>query len=53
MKNLENMKALNEMELAKVAGGDNDTSILKVFLDSLIQLPTEVPIKAPCKRGKC
>ena len=53
MKTLENMKALNEMELSKVAGGDNDTSILKVFLDSLIQLPTETPIKAPCKRGKC
>ena len=53
MKNLENMKVLNEMELAKIAGGDNDTSILKVFLDSLIQLPTETPIKAPCKRGKC
>ena len=53
MKNLENMKALNEMELAMVAGGDNDTSIRNVFLDWLIQLPTEVSIKAPCKRGKC
>ena len=53
METLENMKELNEMELSKVAGGDNDTSILKVFLDSLIQLPTGTPIKAPCKRGKC
>ena len=53
MKELENKKELNEVEEEKVAGGDNDTSILNLFLDSLIQLPTEVPIKAPCKRGKC
>ena len=49
MKNLENRKALDEMELAKVAGGDNDTSMFDMFLDWLTQLP----VKAPSKRGKC
>ena len=53
MKNLENMKALNEMELAKVAGGDDNTSILDVCRDWMMRMPTEVSIKAPCKRGKC
>ena len=53
MKELENKKALNEMELAMVAGGDNDTSIRNVFLDWLIKLPAGTSIKAPCKRGKC
>ncbi len=53
MKELENKKALNEMELAMVAGGNNDTTIHNVFMDWLIKLPAGTSIKAPCKRGKC
>ena len=53
MKNLENMKALNEMELAMVAGGDDNASILDVCRDWMMRMPTEMPIKPPSKRGKC
>ncbi len=53
MKNLENMKALYDMELAKVAGGDNNASILDMFRDWMIRLSPEVPVKGAYRRGKC
>ena len=44
MKNLENMKALDEIELVKVAGGDDDDhTIFDTFVEWLIQLPTNYP----------
>ena len=52
MKNLENMKALDEIELVKVAGGDDDHTIFDTFVEWLIQLPTNYPDdpdKAPHK----
>ena len=53
MKNIENMNALNDMEMAKVAGGyDDDHTIIDTFVEWLIQLPTNYPDdpdKAPHK----
>ena len=44
MKNLENMNALNEMDLAEVAGGyDDNHTIFDTFVEWLIQLPTHYP----------
>ena len=36
MKNLENMKALDEIEMAKVAGGDDDYTVVDAFVDWLL-----------------
>ena len=36
MKNLENVKALNDMEMAKVAGGDEDYTVVDAFVDWLL-----------------
>ena len=48
MKNLENMKALDEIEMAKVAGGyDDDHTIFDTFVEWLIQLPTNYPEDDP------
>ena len=48
MKNLENMNAINEMEMAKVAGGyDDDHTIFDTFVEWLIQLPTNYPEDDP------
>ena len=33
MKNLENMKALDEIELVKVSGGDDDYTVVDAFVD--------------------
>ena len=52
MKNIVNMKALNDMAMEAVAGGDDDRTIFDVFVDWLIQLPTNYPDdtdKAPHK----
>ena len=53
MKNIENMNALNDMDLAKVAGGyDDNHTIFDTFVEWLIQLPTHYPDdpdKAPYK----
>ena len=47
MKNLENMKALDEIELVKVTGGDDDHTIFDTFVEWLIQLPTHYPEETP------
>ena len=48
MKNLENMKALDEIEMAKVAGGyDDNHTIFDTFVEWLIQLPTNYPEDDP------
>ena len=48
MKNLENMNALNDMEMAAVAGGyDDDHTIFDTFVEWLIQLPTNYPEDDP------
>ena len=48
MKNLENKKALDEIEMAKVAGGyDDDHTIFDTFVEWLIQLPTNYPEDDP------
>ena len=48
MKNLENMKTLDEIELVKVAGGGNDDhTIFDTFVEWLIQLPTHYPEDDP------
>ena len=39
MKNLENMKALDEIELVKVAGGDEDYTVVDAFFEWLTELP--------------
>lgn len=36
MKNLENMKALDEIELVKVSGGDDDYTVVDAFVDWLL-----------------
>ena len=36
MKDLENMKALDEIEMAKVAGGDDDYTVVDAFVDWLL-----------------
>ena len=36
MKNLENMKALDEIELVKVAGGDEDYTVVDAFVEWLL-----------------
>ena len=36
MKTLENMKALDEIELAKVAGGDDDYTVVDASVDWLL-----------------
>ena len=36
MKNLENVKALNDMEMAKVAGGDEDYTVVDAFVEWLL-----------------
>ena len=36
MKNLENMKALDEIEMAKVAGGDDDYTVVDAFVEWLL-----------------
>ena len=36
MKNLENMKALDEIELVKVSGGDEDYTVVDAFVDWLL-----------------
>ena len=43
MKNIENMKALNDMAMEAVAGGDDDRTIFDVFVEWLIQLPNNYP----------
>ena len=44
MKILENVKALNEMDLTKIAGGyDDNHTIFDTFVEWLIQLPTHYP----------
>ena len=35
-KNLENMKALDEIELVKVSGGDDDYTVVDAFVDWLL-----------------
>ena len=48
MKILENMKALDEIELVKVAGGyDDNHTIFDTFVEWLIQLPTHYPEDDP------
>ena len=47
MKYLENMNALDEIELVKVAGGDDDHTIFDTFVEWLIQLPTHYPEETP------
>ena len=36
MKNLENVKALDEIELVKVSGGDDDYTVVDAFVDWLL-----------------
>ena len=36
MKNIEKMKALNDMELAAIAGGDDDRTIVDDFVEWLL-----------------
>ena len=36
MKNLENIKALDEIELVKVSGGDDDYTVVDAFVDWLL-----------------
>ena len=36
MKNLENMKALDEIELVKVSGSDDDYTVVDAFVDWLL-----------------
>ena len=36
MKNLENVKALDEIEMAKVAGGDEDYTVVDAFVEWLL-----------------
>jgi len=44
MKNIENIKALSDMAMEAVAGGDDDDrTVFDVFVDWLIQLPTHYP----------
>ena len=48
MKILENMKALDEIKLVKVAGGyDDNHTIFDTFVEWLIQLPTHYPEDDP------
>ncbi|MBQ8076121.1 MAG: hypothetical protein IJ237_09065 [Oscillospiraceae bacterium] len=48
MKILENVKALNEMDLTKIAGGyDDNHTIFDTFVEWLIQLPTHYPEETP------
>jgi len=52
MKTIENMKALNDVAMEAVVGGDDDRTVFDVFVDWLIQLPTHYPDdpdKAPHK----
>ena len=53
MKILENMKALDEIEMAKVAGGyDDDHTIFDTFVEWLIQLPANYPEDDPSDDGR-
>ena len=36
MKNMENMKALDEIEMAKIVGGDEDYTVVDAFVDWLL-----------------